>query len=189
VTWTISLSTAIEQLNGISAVIYGENAGVVWVVGNSNVVYLSEDYGTSWTAITGPSAGDNLMTVVVTMDGTVFVGNDAGEIWGSYDEGISWNLLPAQGVTATGIDDIAAWGDSNIWVALNTADGGRVLRSTDGGASFRLWTLNIPDNSGLNTLAVVDPNIIFVGGEPHGGVAFVTRTKSQLLGDLTQVMA
>jgi photosystem II stability/assembly factor-like uncharacterized protein len=186
VTWVVVLSTAINPLNGIAGLHYGPNAGTVWVVGDNNTVYLSEDNGSTWSAVTGPSPADDLTTVAVTPDGTVFIGNDTGEIWGSYDEGTDWALLPAQGITATGVDDIKVWGDSNIWAAVNTASGGRVVRSTDGGAAFRLWRLNIPTNSGLNILAVVDPNTVYVAGEPNGGLGFISRTNSTLLGEFTQ---
>jgi hypothetical protein len=57
-----------------------------------------------------------------------------------------------------------------------------VLRSTDGGASFRLWALNMPTNSGLNALYVCDPNFIFVGGEPQGGTAFIAKTHTNFIG-------
>jgi photosystem II stability/assembly factor-like uncharacterized protein len=182
-TWTAVL-TATDQLNDISAQTYGENAGVIWVVGDSNLIYMSEDFGQTWSAITAPTggAGDDNDTVAMTPDGTVYIGNNAGEMYGSYDQGLSWTTLSAQGVVATAIKSIRAWGDFVIWVALNTAAGGRVVRSVDGGATFRLWSLNIPTNAGLNTLVVVDPNIVFVGGEPQGSTGFISKTKSQLLG-------
>ena len=190
VTWTAVLSTAVNSLNDGGGIGYGENAGVLWVAGDTNTIYYSEDYGDSWSAVTGPTdgAGDNINTIVLTPDGTVILGNDAGEVYGTYDNGTSWSTLPAQGVTATSIDSIRAWGDFIIWMIVTTADGGRALRSVDGGASFRLWNLNIPDNDGLNALEVVDPNVVFVGGEPYGDIAFISRTKSQVLGSLSQSM-
>jgi hypothetical protein len=127
-------------------------------------------------------AGDDVLSVHMTPDGTIFIGNDAGELYGSYDLGYSWTALGVQGVTPTAIDAIDVWGDSIIWIAVDTAAGGRVLRSMDGGASFRLWSLNIPTNAGINCLATVDPNVVFAGGEPQGGTAFITRTTSNIIG-------
>lgn len=183
--WSASLSSAVNSLNDVGALGFGSQAGVVWVAGDSNTIYYSEDYGTSWTQVTGPTAGagDNITTLCVTPDGTVIIGNDAGEMYGSYDKGASWQTLAAQGVTPASIKMIRSWGDTFIWVALNLADDtGRVLRSTDGGAQFLLWSLNMPDNAGLNCLAVVDPNIVYVGGDPYSGTAFISRTRTQLLG-------
>jgi photosystem II stability/assembly factor-like uncharacterized protein len=184
--WEAVLSTAVNALFDIEATGYGKRAGSVWVVGGTNTVYFSEDYGESWSAITGPSAA-NLLALALCPDGTVIVGDSAGNLYGSYDDGVSWSTLAAQGVTATAIHALEAWGDSLIWVAVTIAGPeGRVLRSTDGGATFRLWNLNIPTNVGLNTLAPIDANVVFTGGEPQGGFGFITRTKSVALGTLSQ---
>jgi photosystem II stability/assembly factor-like uncharacterized protein len=177
-TWDDVLTTGVQQFNDVSAL----DDGTVFVVGNSNTVYMSEDYGDSWSAVTGPSAGDDLLTVHVTPDGTVFVGNDAGEVYGSYDDGDEWHSLAPQGVTATAITRIRGVGNDNIWMTVTTASGGRALRSVDGGASFRLWNLNMPTNSGLNALAVIDHNLVYVGGEPQGGSAFISKTTTQVIG-------
>ena len=188
-TWEIKLSTAINELWDIEALGYGSRAGSVWVVGDTNTIYFSEDYGASWSAITGPTdgAGDNLLALALCPDGTVIIGNDAGEVYGSYDDGTSWVTLAAQGVTATSITSLEAWGDTLIWMAVTLADtSGRVLRSTDGGATFRIWNLNMPTNSGLSALAPIDANVAFVGGNAHGGTAFISRTKSSVLGTLSQ---
>ncbi len=186
-TWgTGVLTTAVNELWGIKATGYGKRAGSVWVVGDSNTVYFSEDYGDSWSAITGPS-GANLLALALCPDGTIIVGDSAGNLYGSYDDGVSWTTLAAQGVTPTSIVALEAWGDTLIWVAVDIAGSeGRVLRSTDGGATFRLWSLNLPDNSGLNTLAPIDANVVFTAGEPQDGTAFITRTKSVALGTLSQ---
>ena len=185
-TWEAVLTTATNPLFDIEATGYGKRAGSVWVVGGTNTVYFSEDYGDSWSAITGPS-GDNLLALALCTDGTVIVGDSAGNLYGSYDDGVSWSTLAAQGITPTSIVALEAWGDTLIWVAVDIAGGtGRVLRSTDGGATFRLWNLNLPVNAGLNTLAPIDANVVFTAGEPQGGFGFITRTKSVALGTLSQ---
>jgi len=182
--WTAVLTSAADDLRDGAALTYGENAGTVWAVGDLNTIYMSEDYGETWTVVTGPtdSAGDDILSMCLTPDGTVFIGNDAGELYGSYDEGATWTTLSVQGVTPSAVDAMGCWGDFIIWIAVTMRDGGRVLRSTDGGANFRLWNLNIPTNDGINCLEVVDPNIVFVGGDPQGGTAFISKTKTQILG-------
>jgi hypothetical protein len=182
--WTAIVSTAVNAFNDIHGIAYGENAGVLWAVGDSDTIYMSSDFGDTWTVVTGPTAndGDNSLAVCTTPDGTVYIGNDAGELFGSYDEGASWTTLSIQGVTPTAVMSISAWGDYQIWVAADTADGGRVVRSVDGGASFRLWKLNIPSNDGINVVVPVAANTLFVGGDPYGGTAFISMTSSQVLG-------
>ncbi len=187
VTWTLIESTNANDLNGIDGVGYGPNAGTIWAAGDSNTLLLSEDYGDSWTSVTGPTggAGDNNDCIVVTPDGTVIFGNDAGEVYGSYDDGDSWETLAAQGVTPTAIRSLKSWGDSLIWMAVNLGDNsGRVLRSVDGGANFKLWSLNMPSNTGLNCIFPVDANVVWTGGD----AGFLTRTKSVVLGSLSQSM-
>lgn len=183
-TWSAVLTTAVNDLNDISGIPYGENSGVVWTVGDSNTIFMSADFGSTWTAVAGPAGGvgDNCTAVEVTPDGTVFVGNDAGELYGTYNDGDDWETLGVQGVTPTAVTSMCAWGDYQIWLAVDTASGGRVLRSVDGGASFHLWNLNIPTNSGINVIVEVDPNVVYVGGDPHGGTAFISKTNTVLLG-------
>jgi photosystem II stability/assembly factor-like uncharacterized protein len=177
--WSSVYAGAVELAD-----ISGYRDGTLWAVGDTNLVLYSSDFGSTWTVIAGAAggAGDNNLSVLVTPDGTVFIGNDAGELYGSYDNGDEWHTLSVQGIAVTAIDRIASWGDFIIWVIATTASGSRAFRSVDGGASFRLWTLNMPTNSGLNALAVVDPNIVFVGGEPQGGSAFISKTVSNFVG-------
>jgi photosystem II stability/assembly factor-like uncharacterized protein len=159
----------------------GTRNGIIWAVGEGSVVLMSTDYGSSWTAVTPPT-GSIFNTVCVTPDGTILVGNSSGGIYGSYDDGATWITLSLQGITATAVEKIRNFGDSDIWVVATTAAGGKVLRSIDGGATFSLWSLNTPANSGLNALFVIDPNIVFVAGEPQGGTAFISKTVSNVIG-------
>jgi hypothetical protein len=159
----------------------GTRNGILWAVGEGSVILKSIDFGASWDLITAPSAND-ISTVCVTPDGTVLVGDDAGGIYGTFDDGAEWTTLSLQGITATNVVRIRCWGDFNIWVIADTASGGKALRSVDGGASFRLWSLNMPTNAGLNDLFIVDPNIVFVGGDPQGGTAFISKTVSNIIG-------
>ena len=159
--------------------------GTIWVGGNTNTILRSEDYGDTWTTVAGPAAwaAVNVVTVHVTPDGTVFAGSSGGGIVGSYNNGAEWTTLAFQGVTATNVPRIRGVYNSFIWAVVDIAGpAGRVLRSTDGGATFRLWALNIPTNSGLNALFVCDPNLIFVAGEPQGGTAFISKTHTNFIG-------
>lgn len=164
----------------------GLGDGTVWVGGNANTFNLSEDYGDTWTEITGLAAwaGFNVVTVHVTHDGTLFAGNSNGDMIGTYDQGTQWTVLNLQGVAPINVPRIRGWGNDFLWVIIDVAGpSGRVLRSTDGGATFELWRLNIDtDNLGLNALAVINPNFVYVGGEPVGGQAFIAKTYTDLIG-------
>lgn len=181
-TWSSVLTTAVNSLNDISAL----RDGTIWIVGDNGTIYLSTDYAVSWGAQTDPSGGDNLTTITVTPDGTIFVGDSTGGLFGSYDDATSWSALSVQGVTPTNIVRVRHADDSNIWIIVDLGGSlygtSKVLRATDGGANFRLWNLNLPTNSGLLALFVVDANLVNVGGEPHGGSAFISRTNPQIIG-------
>lgn len=177
--WTLLRSTG-AQLNEITAL----PSGIVWAVGNGGAIWLSEDDGDSWSSITAPSAiGTNATAVHVTPDGTVFVGDDSGQLFGSYDDGDNWTTLALQGVAATNVVAIDGDGDSQLW-AIGDVSGGssRVYRSVDGGASWLLYNLNMPTNSGLNALFVVDINYVMAGGDAHDDQGFLTKTKTNVYG-------
>lgn len=181
-TWTLKSSAAGVQINGISAL----SDDTVWVVGASNLVYLSEDGGQTYTAITGPTAGDALR-VVVTPDRTVYIGDSLGAIYGSFNKGTTWTTMSLQGATVTSVPRIKnAPGNNDVLYAIGTlADGSsRCWMTTDGGAAWLLWSLNMPANSGINALVVLDENTVFVGGNAHPveGNAFITHTLSNWYG-------
>ena len=183
--WTAVVTDATEELWDVVA----NHEGVVWVVGDACTILMSEDFGESWTEIDQPDdwTTEDILTVTMCPDGTVIVGNDAGEVAGSYDNGASWTELPIGGITPSQINRVRAYDNDVIWLIALKIDVAHptrsyVFRSTDGGASFRLWNLNLPDNGGLTSLFVVDANIVHVGGEPYDGVAFLSRTKTKITG-------
>jgi photosystem II stability/assembly factor-like uncharacterized protein len=180
-TWTAVYTTGAVALNDIA----GISNGTIWAVGNSDLVVVSSDYGDTWDVITGPtgSIGDDIKAVCITPDGTGFVGNSAGEIYGSVDGGDEWTTLSLQGITPVDVVSIKSWGDSDIWVVADIADShSKVLRSIDGGATFRLWKLNVPTNAGLLALAIVDPNVVWTGGIAQGTYSALTKTLSNIIG-------
>lgn len=184
--WSLLDSSAGVALWNVKGLGEGERAGMVVVVGVNNTVMRSMDYGGSWNAETGPTAGvgDVNKALAVTPDGTIFIGNDAGEFYGTYNYAVSWSTLSLQGITPTAVTDIGNYGNSIIWVTALTASGGRCLRSVDGGSAFRLWGLNVPTNGALDSLEVIDPNIVFVGGDNsvlYSDVV-ITRTTTNIIG-------
>lgn len=184
--WELKTSAPGVALNDIKAISYGKHAGKIVVVGESNTIYMSTDKGKTWDSKSGPAAGagDDLLACAITPDGTIYVGNDAGELYGTFDFCEEWHTLAAEGITPTAIRSIGHYGNQVIWVGADTADGGRVVRSVDGGASFKLWDLDIPTNGGIQDLAVLDPNIVYVicDAETMYETIVITRTTSDIIG-------
>ena len=181
--WSLIDSSAGVALYNVAACV-GDYDGMLVVVGANNTMLRSMDWGDTWTVETAPSTGNVLKALTITPDGTIYVGDDAGNLYGSYDFAVSWHSLELQGITATSVNGVAHYGDSIIWVIANTSGGGKVLRSVDGGASFRLWSLAVPANGGLDALEVIDANVVVVGGDNSSlyNDAVITRTTTNIIG-------
>jgi len=161
-----------------------------WVVGNGDLLLHTTDWGNTWDAVTGPNDGlYNLLTCDVDAQDKLVVGDSNGSIFATVDNGYNWVTTPPQGVVATSVPRIRSFGYWK-WAIVHIATlehfegNSRVLRSTDGGASWRLWELatNIDPNNGLYALFVVDQNRCLVGGAPYpvGGQALMTRTETNI---------
>lgn len=171
--WTLLTSNAGIELYSISAI----SNGTVLVVGYPDFAILSHDFGVTWTELSGITG--TFSACHVTPDGTMFVADNVGLVLhGSYDNGVTWHTLPLQGVTPTSINAIKSVDNNVVWVAVDTGSGGRVLRSTDGGAGFYLWSLDVPSNGNVADVYCVDENFVWIVGDD----GFVTLTNSQFIG-------
>jgi photosystem II stability/assembly factor-like uncharacterized protein len=164
--------------------------GEGWVVGDTDLLLHTTDWGNSWDVVVGPNDGlYNLTTCDVDMEKKLIVGDSNGGIFGTVDRGNHWVTTPPQGVTATDVQRIRSdgywkWCIVHIAAVSGFEGNSRVLRSTDGGATWRLWDLetNIDPNNGLYAMYVVDPNRCIVGGAPYPvhGTSLLTRTETDI---------
>lgn len=167
-----------EDLNAVD--FYDEDLG--YVVGDDNVVLktenASEGADADWSSLTGPSAGNNLESVAINDQGYVFVGDDAGVLWVSTDEGESWSQLRnfgAGSVDRIRFDDIGDYIGALIW--NNATPVGKAYRSEDGGATWQEIP-NLPvGNNGLNDIHICDPNhFVIVGNVADDGTTYIAMT-------------
>ncbi len=95
----------------------------------------------------GPfNVGGRILTVAVNPKNpkTIFIGSAGGGVWRTHDEGMSWHSVsetfPTQAMGAIVIDpvdtNIVYAGTGEASYALNTFDGGGMLKSTDGGTTW-----------------------------------------------------
>lgn len=166
--------------------------GIGWVGGPANTIARVNNFST-WTVKTGPSggAGDAILAVAVKKTtGTVFIGNDAGELYSSDDDGASWvtKTTTIQGVTATSINHIQfdPWSGELGYMEVTTAADHVVLRTTDGGASWRRFSLGTGGISNIaqNSLHVSGPNTILTCGAASGGTATILQAQTDFDGGL-----
>jgi photosystem II stability/assembly factor-like uncharacterized protein len=189
-TWTIEYQNALGlMLNDISML----KSGIGWAVGNSDLLLQTEDFGDSWSVAVGPNDGLlNLTTCHVFPDRKLIVGDNAGVMYATLDEvaqgAASWYTKAVGSVTATNIRRVRGFDTHFAWAIVDVAPvppctgNSRIVRSTDGGASFRIWSLaqNITPNNGLYALAMIDQNRVMTGGAPYAGTAFLTRTNTNI---------
>ncbi|WP_181305137.1 FlgD immunoglobulin-like domain containing protein [Rufibacter sp. XAAS-G3-1] len=140
------------------------NENIILAGGVSGGMWRSTNGGASWAKVTDPNVTQSVTTVVqdkrpgkqnVWYYGTgEFLGNSASKVGAPYygngifksiDNGVTWNPLPSSQTPATAVlSDIQQY---NYRVAVNPANAaqdevfsaslGGVLRSTDGGATWR----------------------------------------------------
>ncbi len=187
-TWTeVDLGLA-QPINSIVVMPNGKG----WVGGDSNVVAQVNNFD-NWTTKTGPSdgAGDAILAVAIKKStGTVFIGNDAGELYSSDDDGTSWVTQTAtiQGVVATSINHIEfdPWTGEFGFMEVTIASDRVVLRTTNGGATWLRYSLGTGGLSNIaqNDIHVAGPNHVFTCGAASGGTATILLAQSVFDGGL-----
>ena len=187
-TWSEADLGLLQPINDIEVMPNGKG----WVGGPSNTVAMVTSFD-NWVTKTGPAdgSGDAVLAVAIKKStGTVFIGNDAGELYSSDDDGATWVTRTGtiQGVTPTAINHIkfdretGEFGFMEVTVSSNRV----TLRTTDGGATWQRYTLGA---AGLTNIAqtgvhVAGPNHVLTCGAASGGTATVVVGRSDFDGGL-----
>jgi photosystem II stability/assembly factor-like uncharacterized protein len=147
--------------------------GTIVAVGNSNVVVHSPNYGSTYSLITGPDVGNNLLVVQVLDDDVWIVGSDAGNLFYTIDGGDNWNSIGFAGSGTGSITALEFWKENPAFgvMAHKTATPtASVFRTTDFGATWEQVTLDsYPTSQECNAIAVAGANTIVGGGIATGG--------------------
>lgn len=161
-----------ENLTAIHAL----NLDELLVVGENNAVLVTRDGGQTWGAVTGPNAGVNLTAVWMRSSDEWLVGDAAGSLWFTQDGGTTWTEKSFPGSAAGSVRDIKfATGAVGYLAHSTAAPAGRILRTTNGGATWYVApedpTKTIPANDYVAKLAVceMEPNVVFGGGLASDG--------------------
>lgn len=96
------------------------NGQVIMTAHDNNVILISSNDGETWSAITGPSVGQNLTAIWVNNANQFWVGDNAGQLWWTMDGGTTFTqkLLPDQS-NLTAILDIKFGDFYNQWGAIS----------------------------------------------------------------------
>lgn len=160
--------TSTENLYDIDGV-----GDVVVAVGGANVVLYSANDGASFSLVTGPSVGNDLLVVQVLSEDDWIIGDDAGDIFYTHDAGSTWSTGSFPGSGAGSITGLAFYKNNTAFGVLchkNATPNGKVYRTTDGGVTWEQTTLTgYPTCVQVDACALYDPNTFLAGGVATGG--------------------
>jgi photosystem II stability/assembly factor-like uncharacterized protein len=171
-TWVSQNATGASGGNALHSIhFYDANIGVA--VGASTTVIITIDGGENWTASPAVPGAGTLNTV--RMPGpnsqTIVVGDNASDVYHSYDFGTSWTSSWATGVDIVSLDAPAS---SVYFMADNLAAASDVIRqSADGGNSWQNYTT--PTNAGLNHIVAPSTTLAYCVGEDQGGTSVIIK--------------
>ena len=178
-TWEVldNGQATVQNLNKVK--ICRDDPQTIYACGAANALVKSINGGENWFALTGPSAGDALVSLFIKDKYNLLIGNDDGELWETTDGGITWtqqNALPDTPAAAS-LVALAGCGCDVMYAAMQDTSAVLhiVYRNVDGGASGKWYhaytvkgtttTYTAPSQDPL-ALACCGPNrAILVGGE------------------------
>lgn len=174
VSWTEQGST---MANGINCIRFADEEHGLFV-GDLNSVYYTQNGGASWTAIVGPSVGDNLMTCWILDSVNWWVGNDDGELWYTFDGGDNWAqrtfTIPG---TPNRVNDVYFLNELIGFAAVKHTVGadvfGAIMRTFDGGTNWEVYSTDELDVGALGLVALhgATANKVFGAGDLLGAIA------------------
>lgn len=171
-TWTVQEDQVIHTGEWNCIEFVDENVG--WAAGASNIVAKTTDGGTSWSAVTGPNAGQDAISIEVFDRNRVWLGYGDGTLWYTLDAGVTWTQRTFTGSGSGELRDVYFLNDQYGYILHNTASPvGSVKYTIDGGYSW--LTMTTPTNLGLNALWVCDLWSFFVVGNTQGGLGYIAK--------------
>jgi len=172
-TWTAQEAGVLTVGDYMSIDFFDENYGVAGAL--ADVIAITSDGGNTWSAATATGGGGDILTVNISDDNVVWVGDDDGKLWRSADLGITWTQVTT--FTGSGVGDVRhvefVNPVSGFLVTDSAAPLGTIHRTKDGGYTWE--ALTTPTNAGLNGGTFWDANNGFVVGEVSGGTGVILR--------------
>jgi photosystem II stability/assembly factor-like uncharacterized protein len=182
-TWQ-KLQVTTEQLDFRDIDAIDENTAYVLSIGNgaASRIYQTTDAGASWTLQfrnEDPKVFLDAMSFWDALHGIVIGDSVAGQffILTTADGGKTWSRVPPtllppalenEGAFAASGTNIALFGNTHAWIGLGAGVRARVLRTTDGGRSWKIFETPIKSgtSSGIFSIAFRDEKHgVIVGGD------------------------
>jgi photosystem II stability/assembly factor-like uncharacterized protein len=188
--WAVTTGGYIYYSEDAGATWEAQEEGVITGAGNFNCVhFVDRDYGFAgadadviastidgggnWAAVTPTGLGGDVDTIRCLSQYRAWIGTDDGRIFFTHDAGTLWEERAYTGSGAGAVPSIDFY---NMYVGalINTTGGtSTVLHTIDGGFSWRPVT--VPANSGLNSIFICEPYLMYAVGERHGHNAMILK--------------
>lgn len=176
-TWTAQESGTINT--GAWNAIHFADEEVGWAGGAANEIAKTVDGGSTWSAVTGPSArsSDDVLAVFALDKNRAWIGYDSGHLYYTLDGGVTWTSRSFSGSASGEVRDIKFLNELQGYMLHNTsAPLGRVLKTIDGGNTWELVTT--PTNSGMNALWLCDEWKFYAVGEANSGTGVILKAEA-----------
>jgi len=122
----------------------------------------------------GPAAGQDLTSIDANRYSYLFVSAANGTLWRTIDYGENWVQILDMGagtINRVRFEEDKKYFGGLVW---NDAAGvGTMYRSEDGGVTWLAW--NTPVNTGLESLFLCDPNMIYICGDDAGMDGYIAK--------------
>lgn len=149
--------------------IHGIDENHIVIGGASNTVIVTHD-GSTYTAKTGPNAGQDVTVVRMVTKDIYWVGYADGTLWYTTNDATSWTSKGFSG-SGSGVVQALVFPTRTVGFMAHstTAPHGRIFRTTDGGGTWYLLPEDtgksaIPSNDHVYALAACDPNTVYGAG-------------------------
>ncbi len=133
--WEIVTSPVTTALSAVCIV----NRTNCWIAGDGGVVLKSNNGGTTWTKCTNVTGNVDLYCISAYDENKVIVGDGSGNIFRTTDGGTTWANVSTN---AGSFMDVVDYVNADLAYAIGDPTGSvwRLLKSTDGGATWNLAT-------------------------------------------------
>jgi photosystem II stability/assembly factor-like uncharacterized protein len=173
-TWAEQATSCANDIRAFSFA--NENLGLL--VGDSNECHYTVNGGSNWVAVTGPAAGDALLSCKMLDRNRWWVGQDDSELWYTVNGGTTWTQrtlpAPASFNTGVGIHAMTWYNDFVGWIAVNYTTAGAdrrsaILETINGGYSWEILQISDIFDSGQGVQDMINcgPNKIYGVGDPE----------------------
>ena len=174
VTWTLQDSVTASGGNALNAIAFA-SVDYGYAVGDSGTIIQTTDGGDTWAAVVDPSGGDNFTAVDVFDQFHMIAGTNVGGLWLTLDEGDDFTEKTYPGKVATDVVQDIQFVNPLVGFMISdtVAPVGRLYRTIDGGNDWQAIT--VPTNAGLNALAVINENLVYIAGNAYSGTAVIIK--------------